>query len=210
MLCFKGRKIKARRNLIRNVTLSGTMLAMLATIRWITCCEWWLKELISSRISPTTLWEPQPLPFYLHKTSRLGKSKQSRATRAIQSTFDQFKQMSTALTSFIHSDRSPEISRRRCVDLSKTKEGSSASISTPHSGPTSSCQNSPPTVEHESVFASLGLNSGSILPPGSFSNCQFTFNVNVNNSRWHTLYIVEHFCLNIPVIVDLNFVDLFI
>lgn len=108
------------------------------------------------------------------------KSDSSIESYCERPTLDQFKQMSTALTSFIHSDRSPE-SRRRSLDLSKEKDGSSASISTPLPCP-SSCQHLPPT-EHESFFTSLGLNSGSILPSGSFSNCQFTFNVNMNNTR---------------------------
>ena len=137
----------------------------------------------SLRATTVTVLSAQNIETRKIKAITGHKSDSSIESYCERPTLDQFKQMSTALTSFIHSDRSPEISRRRCVDLSKTKEGSSASISTPHSGPTSSCQNSPPTVEHESVFASLGLNSGSILPSGSFSNCQFTFNVNVNNSR---------------------------
>ena len=95
-------------------------------------------------------------------------------------TLGQFKEMSTALTSFIHSDRSPE-SRSQSLNLSKEKHGHSATILTPISNTStpSSCQNLQST-EHENFFTLLGLNSGSILPSGSFSNCQFTFNVNMN------------------------------
>ena len=95
-------------------------------------------------------------------------------------TLSQFKEMSTALTSFIHSDKSPE-SRSQSFDLSKEKHGHSATTLNPISRTSThlSCQNSQ-TTEHESFFTSLGLNSGSILPSGSFSNCQFTFNVNTN------------------------------
>jgi hypothetical protein len=95
-------------------------------------------------------------------------------------TLGQFKEMSTALTSFIHSDRSPE-SRSQSLNLSKEKHGHSATILTPISNTStpSSCQNLQST-ERENFFTLLGLNSWSILPSGSFSNCQFTFNVNMN------------------------------
>jgi hypothetical protein len=105
------------------------------------------------------------------------KSDSSIESYCERPTLGQFKEMSTALTSFIHSDRSPE-SRSQSLDLSKEKHGHSATILTPISTP-SSCQNLQST-EHESFFTSLGLNSGSILPSGSFNNCQFTFNVNMN------------------------------
>ena len=72
-------------------------------------------------------------------------------------TLRQFKEMSTALTSF--SDRSSE-SPSQSLDLSKEKYGHSATTSTPISG-TSSCQNLQST-EHENFFTSLGLNSGSV------------------------------------------------
>ncbi|CAB4024491.1 E3 ubiquitin- ligase UPL2-like [Paramuricea clavata] len=102
------------------------------------------------------------------------KSDSSIESYCERPTLGQFKEMSTALTSFIHSDRSPE-SRSQSLDLSKEKHGHSATILTPISTP-SSCQNLQST-EHENFFTSLGLNSRSILPSGSFNNCQFTFNI---------------------------------
>ena len=95
-------------------------------------------------------------------------------------TLSQFREMSTALTLFIHSDRSPE-SRSQSFDLSKEKHGHSATILNPISRTSThlSCQNSQ-TTEHESFLTSLGLNSGSILQSGSFNNCQFTFTVNMS------------------------------
>jgi hypothetical protein len=78
-------------------------------------------------------------------------------------TLGQFKEMSTALTSFIHSDRSPE-SRSQSLDLSKEKHGHSATILTPISNiSTPSSYQNLQSTEHENFFTSLGLNSGSIL-----------------------------------------------
>ena len=100
-------------------------------------------------------------------------------------TLNQFKQMSTALTSFIHSDRSPEPSCQsqnqsdHSVQSLKENQRPSATVSCPS---VSNHQQLLP-MEHESFFTSLGLNAGSILPSGSFNNCQFTFNVNMNNTR---------------------------
>jgi hypothetical protein len=109
------------------------------------------------------------------------KSDSSIESYCERPTLGQFKEMSTALASFIHSDRSPE-SRSHSLGLSKEKHGHSATNLTPISNTStrSSCQNLQST-EHENFFTSLGLNSGSILPSGSFNNCQFTFNVNMNN-----------------------------
>ena len=109
------------------------------------------------------------------------KSDSSIESYCERPTLGQFKEISTALTSFIHSDRSPE-SRSQSLDLSKEKHGHSATILTPISNTStpSSCQTDLQSTEHENFFTSLGLNSGSILPSGSFNNCQFTFNVNMN------------------------------
>ena len=36
--------------------------------------------------------------------------------------------------------------------------------------------------QEENFLLSSGVNPGAILPSGTFQNCSFTFNVNVNNS----------------------------
>lgn len=108
------------------------------------------------------------------------KSNSSIESYCERPTLGQYKEMSTALTSFIHSDRSPE-SRSKSLDLSKEKHGHSATITTPMSSTsTPSSRQDLQSTDHENFFTSLGLNSGSILPSGSFNNCHFTFNVNMN------------------------------
>lgn len=85
-------------------------------------------------------------------------------------TLDQFKQMSSALTSFISGKESPETS------LSVP----STSTTTVPAMRSSSDQRLPLERHEENFLLSAGLNPGAILPSGNFHNCSFTFNVNVN------------------------------
>lgn len=85
-------------------------------------------------------------------------------------TLDQFKQMSSALTSFISGKESPETS------LSVP----STSTTTVPAMRSSSDQRLPLERHEENFLLSAGLNAGAILPSGNFHNCSFTFNVNVN------------------------------
>ena len=84
-------------------------------------------------------------------------------------TLDQFKQMSTALTSFINEEETSKTS----ISCATT---STASVPYPAS------ERRLPLGRHEENFLlSNGVNPGAILPSGSFQNCSFTFNINVNN-----------------------------
>ena len=88
-------------------------------------------------------------------------------------TINQFKQMSAALTSFIHGEESPPISGEVTGF-----QGAPSSVPTHHP----SVDQRPPLSRHDENFlSSNGLNPGAILPSGNFQNCSFTFNVNVNN-----------------------------
>ena len=83
-------------------------------------------------------------------------------------TLNQFKQMSSALTSFIDGKESPETS----LSVPST---STTTVPAMHS---SSNQRLPLGRHEENFQLSTGLIPGAILPSGNFHNCSFTFNVN--------------------------------
>ena len=88
-------------------------------------------------------------------------------------TLNQFKQMSAALTSFIHGEKSPSSS-----GAVTGFQGAPSSVPTQH---LSGNQRPLLTRRDENFLLSNSLNPGAILPSGNFQNCSFTFNVNVNN-----------------------------
>ena len=87
-------------------------------------------------------------------------------------TLKQFKEMSSALSSFINGEESPQTS---------LAVPSTSTASVPAAQHSSSDQRLP-LGRHEENFllSSTGLNPGAILPSGNFHNCSFTFNINVN------------------------------
>ena len=88
-------------------------------------------------------------------------------------TLNQFKQMSAALTSFIHGEESPPTS-----GAVTGFQGAPSSVPAQHP----SGDRRPPLSRHDENFlSSNGVNPGAILPSGNFHNCSFTFNVNINN-----------------------------
>ena len=98
------------------------------------------------------------------------KSDSSIESYCERPTLNQFKQMSTALTSFINGEETPETS----IPCATT---STASVPYPTGD-----QRLPLGRHEENFLLSNGLNPGAILPSGNFQNCSFTFNVNVNNA----------------------------
>ena len=87
-------------------------------------------------------------------------------------TLKQFKEMSSALSSFINGEESPQTS----LAVPST---STASVPTAQH---SSSDQRLLLAQHEENFllSSTDLNPGAIFPSGNFHNCSFTFNINVN------------------------------
>lgn len=101
------------------------------------------------------------------------KSDSSIESYCERPTLNQFKEMSTALTSFIHGEESP-------LTSGPVTAFPGATSTVPTQYPSSDRR--PPLSRHDENFLlSNGLNPGAILPSGNFQSCSFTFNVNVNN-----------------------------
>lgn len=98
------------------------------------------------------------------------KSDSSIESYVERPTLEQFKKMSTSLTSFIQGEKSTQ----------STETPTPTDLECPYS--LLNVQ-SLASIENENFqTSSLGLNSESLLPSGTFNHCQFTINVNVNKN----------------------------
>ena len=95
-------------------------------------------------------------------------------------TLRQFRNMSTALSSFVHGR-----------ELAQTDVPAICSPPLPPSGPQNAVAPLCPSVamqqrylsrQQENFFVENGVNPGASLPSGSFQNCSFTFNINITDS----------------------------
>jgi hypothetical protein len=92
-------------------------------------------------------------------------------------TLNQFKHMSSAITSFIHGNENEQT-----ASTSKTDGVPGTSALAPAESLLGNSSIS--TGRNElSILQSNGVNPGAILPSGTFQECPFTFNINVNNNK---------------------------
>ena len=124
----------------------------------------------SLRAATVTVLSASNIETHQIKAIRGHKSDSSIKSYVKCPTLEQFKKMSTSLTSFIQCEKSTQ----------STETPTPTDLECPYS--LLNVQ-SLATIENENLQTSpLGLNSGSLLASGTFNNCQLTINVNVNRN----------------------------
>ncbi|XP_068704068.1 uncharacterized protein KIAA1958-like [Montipora foliosa] len=118
------------------------------------------------------------------ETRRIKAVTGHRSDTSIQSycerpTLYQFKDMSSALSSFI------EGKEKQQLDITGPTQDSRLAITAPAvgSGDASAPRQSYLSSQQDNFLIEHGCNPGAILPSGSFNNCSFNFNINLANSR---------------------------
>jgi hypothetical protein len=94
-------------------------------------------------------------------------------------TLNQYKEMSTALTSFVNGDEnSPPNALAICPATTSHRPEDTVVNALPQVP-----QQNYLSRQEEHYLISNGVNPGAVLPSGTFNNCSFTFHIHVNNPR---------------------------
>ena len=96
-------------------------------------------------------------------------------------TLRQFRNMSTALSSFVHGGESAQIDEPAICRPPLNPSGPQNAVVP--ACPSVAMQQSYLSRQQENFLIENGVNPGAILPCGSFQNCSFNFNINITNSH---------------------------
>lgn len=111
------------------------------------------------------------------------KSDSSIESYCARPTLNQFRQMSSTLSEFVHGsdvDDTAQIPPSTSSALSIITKPALSEISTASEAERNTF---PIGRSEENFLLSQGVNPGAILPSGSFNDCSFTFNITINNSK---------------------------
>ena len=122
------------------------------------------------RISPSE-------KFFVGREATTGKTSALRRLPTLR----QLRNMSTALSSFVHGGESAETDVP-AICLPRLPSSGPQNAVVPFC-PSVAMQQSYLGRQEQNFLVENGVNLGAILPSGSFQNCSFTFNINITSSH---------------------------